>query len=88
MHQSGELDQALDYCEQALHISREVGDHAIEASALYNIGQVHRSRGGLAAALEAFEHLVGLKDFITQPDLESYRRVLEQVQNERDAEKK
>jgi hypothetical protein len=42
---TGNLTAALDYFQQSLHITREVGDRAVEAAVLNSIGLVHSRRG-------------------------------------------
>jgi tetratricopeptide (TPR) repeat protein len=71
------LDAALDHFEQALPIVREVGDRAVEAATLSNIGAVHHDRGALDAALEYFQQGVALEEAVAHPDLDRHREVLE-----------
>lgn len=83
----GELQEALEYYNQALRLMREVGDRIGEAVTLTSIGLAHRSRGELALAAAALENAVELYQLSGHPDLESHRTMLEQIRNERDAEK-
>ena len=50
----GEPQRALEYFGQALPITREVGDRAVEATTLNNIGAVYRGLGELQRALEYY----------------------------------
>ncbi len=52
----GDDERALAYFEQALPISRDIGDRASEAGTLVNIGMVHSGLGDMGAAIEHLEH--------------------------------
>ncbi|MCY7324028.1 MAG: tetratricopeptide repeat protein, partial [Phormidesmis sp. CAN_BIN36] len=51
----GQYPQALEQYQQALAITREIGDRAVEGSTLVNIGSVYRSQGQYPQALEQFQ---------------------------------
>ncbi len=57
----GDLVQALDFYQQALHILRQVGDRPGEAATLNNIGAMHHNRGDLEQALEFREQAVTIR---------------------------
>ena len=54
-HDTGLYKEALNFYNQALVISREVGDRAGEGTALNNIGAVYRSQGQYDQALEYYK---------------------------------
>ena len=56
----GDPHKALDYCEQALSLLREVGDVRGEASTLNNIGMVWQNLGHYAKALDFYEQTLSL----------------------------
>ncbi|MBX3082405.1 MAG: tetratricopeptide repeat protein [Anaerolineae bacterium] len=80
----GDKRQALDYYEQALPIRRAVGDKSGEATTLNNIGLVYHSQGDLDKAIEYVARCVELDEQVEHPDLESDRRMLEQLKRQRD----
>ncbi len=81
----GDLDQALTYFEQALRIRQEIGDRRGEAVTQFDIGISHRKRGDLAAAVISLERAVAPDELVGHPDLESDRKLLEEVRSELEA---
>jgi len=59
-HDKGELDQALKYYEEALAISREIGDQWVVASSLSNLGSIYHDRGELDKALRHHEQALAM----------------------------
>jgi CHAT domain-containing protein len=53
--QLGERQKALDYCNQALSLSRAVGDRFGEAAALFSLARVERDRSHLTEARAQIE---------------------------------
>ena len=51
-HDKGELDKALRHHEQALAMSRDIGDRWGVATSLGNIGSIYRDKGRLDEALK------------------------------------
>jgi tetratricopeptide (TPR) repeat protein len=51
----GKIQEALDYFEQALVISREVGNGSMEGTTLNNLGQLYNALGKMQEALDYFE---------------------------------
>jgi tetratricopeptide (TPR) repeat protein len=56
----GEKQQALNFYNQSLPLSRQVGDKAGEANTLYNIAYVERNRGNLQAALAQIQAAINI----------------------------
>ena len=56
----GEKEKALGYCEQALPLFRQVGDHSGEATTLNNIGAVYADLGEKGKALGYYEEALPL----------------------------
>jgi tetratricopeptide (TPR) repeat protein len=56
----GDKNKALEYYEQALPLSRQVGDKGVEATTLNNIGLVLAELNRYSEALEALERAVQL----------------------------
>ncbi len=54
-HRLGQVKQAIEYYEQALVISREIGDRQGEGSALGNLGLAYRVLGEVTKAIEYHE---------------------------------
>jgi tetratricopeptide (TPR) repeat protein len=75
----GDYDTALDYFQQALAISRDVGDLAGEAVTWFNIAMVFRGLGRLGEAVAGLEVVVALDRAVGHPDLASDTAMLDQV---------
>jgi tetratricopeptide (TPR) repeat protein len=70
----GEKQQALNFYNQSLPLSRQVGDKAGEANTLYNIAYVERNRGNLQAALAQIQAAINiLEDLRTKVDSQDLR---------------
>ena len=82
-HALGEQYKALDFYEQALPLLRAVGDRGGEAVTCFNIGLIYRDLGDLDKAIEYVSRCVELDEQIEHPDLESDRRMLEQLMQQR-----
>ena len=54
-HSLGQYPQALEQFQQALIITREIGDRSGEGTALNNIGAVYGSLGQYSQALEQYQ---------------------------------
>ena len=74
-----DLDRALAFHEQALHIVLEAGHRAGEVVSRFNIAMIHRKRGDLDRAIHELEQVVELDRQIGHPDLEADIAVLERV---------
>nr|BFE72565.1 hypothetical protein GCM10020092_058660 [Actinoplanes digitatis] len=62
MHEGlGDRQRALDYYQQALPITREVGDRASEATTLNNIGSVHSRLGDRQQALTYYQQALPIR---------------------------
>jgi tetratricopeptide (TPR) repeat protein len=81
-HSIGQPDKALGYYHQALLITEEVGDRAGESVTRYNLAMIYRAQGKLREAVEELKQVVQLDQLLQNPDLESDRAMLEQVQEE------
>jgi tetratricopeptide (TPR) repeat protein len=81
----GEKAQALAYYEQALPLSRQVGDRWGESITCYNMAMVYRDLEDLAAAEQLLLRTVELDEASGRPALASDRAMLEQVRQERRA---
>ena len=57
----GDYDQALEYLEQSLTISRQIGDRAGEGTTLNNISQIYKARGDYDQALEYLEQSLTIR---------------------------
>ena len=79
----GQPQRALEYYQQALTISREVGDRGGEAVTRYNIAMIYRGRGELDRAIAELEQVVELDRQVDHPDLESDTDILDRVRQER-----
>jgi tetratricopeptide (TPR) repeat protein len=75
----GDKGQALAYYEQALPLSRQVGDRWGESITCYNMGLIYADLGDLAQAEQLLMRTVELDEAIDHPDLESDRAALEEV---------
>jgi tetratricopeptide (TPR) repeat protein len=56
----GNTQQALEALQQALAISREVGDRIMEAATLSSIGDIHADLGNTQQALEALQQALAI----------------------------
>ena len=69
----------MGYYEEALPLSRQVGDRFGESVTRFNIAMVFVDLGRLAEAEEQLEIVVQIDEAVRHPDLESDRRELAQV---------
>ncbi len=58
--QALQICREMDYCEQALSISREIGDHGEEATTLSHLGEVYSALGKKKQALDYYEQALQL----------------------------
>lgn len=58
----GDYDKALEYYNQSLKISGELGDRAGTAYSLGQIGIIYRNRGEYNKALENYEQVLGISE--------------------------
>ncbi|MFO1268085.1 MAG: tetratricopeptide repeat protein [Rubrivivax sp.] len=72
---SGQLDQALGHCTEALRLAHRIGDRRRIADAHSNLGILHTRRGDDAAALGHFEQALAIYRELDQP--EGIARILE-----------
>ncbi len=68
----GEARQAIEYYEQQLAITREIGDRRGEANASWNLGLVYEKEGELRRAAEAMQICVDYEKEIGHPDSENH----------------
>jgi tetratricopeptide (TPR) repeat protein len=54
--QMGDFSKAIEYYEQALMLSQELGDRKAEVTMLNNLGSAYESVGDLIRATELYEH--------------------------------
>jgi tetratricopeptide (TPR) repeat protein len=52
----GDFSKAIEYFEQAINLSREMGDRKAEAIIISNLGSVYENQGDLVHAVELYEH--------------------------------
>ena len=79
----GDKRKALDFCEQALPLQRQVGDRWGESITRYNLALVYEALGDLQRAEDELEIVVALDEAIEHPDLASDRAALERVRAQR-----
>ncbi len=53
--ENGNYSKAIEYMEQSLLLSREIGDRKSEASILNNLGSTYEKLGDLVRAVELYE---------------------------------
>ena len=80
-HALGDRQTALTYYEQALPLTRAVGDRAGEAVTRYNIAALHAASGDLAEAIAQMEIVVDLDRAIGHPDLAADQQVLDRYRS-------
>lgn len=81
-HARGDYATALQYLEQSLAIRREIGDRRGEAETSLNIGRTYEDQGDLAKAEQYIRQSVELAEEIGHPELERFRKGLEEVRAE------
>ncbi|NET48229.1 MAG: tetratricopeptide repeat protein, partial [Merismopedia sp. SIO2A8] len=72
-----EFDEALALYEQALDLTRAIGDRSIEAHLLDNMGEVHRRWGDYDTALDLHHQALALVEFVTAPFI--HARILNNI---------
>jgi tetratricopeptide (TPR) repeat protein len=73
----GDPDKALEYCEQALKISRDINDRNAEAATLGNMGIIYAMRNESDKAVEKFQQSLEIfKDIGSQPDVEKTKNLI------------
>ncbi len=78
----GDYAAALEYLEQSLDIHREVGNRAMEAVTSWNIGRAYQNQGDLRKAEQYMGRAVELAEEIGYPELEKFRKALEELRAE------
>ncbi len=67
----GQYEQALNYYQEALLISQDIGDRTVEAATLNNIGEVNRLSGNYPTALEYYEQSLAIARKVGDRTVES-----------------
>jgi CHAT domain-containing protein/tetratricopeptide (TPR) repeat protein len=67
----GELNDALDFCNQALILRRELGDRRGEAISLAELGRVHIALGEIQKGLDFYEQALALEQATGNQRLEA-----------------
>jgi tetratricopeptide (TPR) repeat protein len=75
----GQKQEALRYYQQALAISREVGDRAGEGTTLWNIGALYFEQGRNDAALACFLRARNIYEEVLSPNREGVQRWIERL---------
>jgi len=89
--QLGHLDQALAAYQEGLKLLHQMGDSLRSTVALHNMAVVHEEQGNYREALRLLEQVIELDRRIGHPDLrrdmETFRRVRQKLDAERDAKR-
>jgi tetratricopeptide (TPR) repeat protein len=72
----GETQRAVEFYEQALIVTREIGDHLVEGLALFNISLALDKLGDRAKAIAHVEAALEIFEQIEAPAAESARAQL------------
>ena len=75
-YRAGRQSETAGCYRQALEISRELGDRAGEAKALFNLAGIYQAEGRYPEAKELLDWLVALDRELDSPDLHSHLIVL------------
>jgi tetratricopeptide (TPR) repeat protein len=81
-YQLGETRKAIEYGEQALAISREIGDRCGEGNRLNNLGLALDKLGHREEAIRCTEEALKIFEQIESPSAENARRQLAELQAE------
>ena len=73
------MRRAIEYCEQALSVAREIGDRRMEGNALANLGLLAEGQGELAHARELWEQALRIFEAIEDPNAERVRGWLKEL---------
>ncbi|MCK5521805.1 MAG: tetratricopeptide repeat protein, partial [Thiomargarita sp.] len=57
----GDYETALDYLQQSLQISREIGDRAVEGATLNNISTLYHAQGDYETALDYLQQSLQIR---------------------------
>ena len=76
MRSWGETRRAIDYFEQDLSISREIGNRRGEGIALSNLGKAYADLGETRRAVALAEQALKIFEQIEDPNAEMVRRAL------------
>jgi len=73
------VEQAIEYHQQALAISREVGDRRGEGNHLDNLGIAYRDLGDITCARQCLSQALAIFEEIKSPHAEQVRRQLAEL---------
>ena len=63
----GQVDKAIEYCEDAMVIAREIGDRRGEGADLGNLGIAYSDLGQVKKAIEYYENALTIGKEIKDP---------------------
>ena len=75
----GTVERAIEYNEQALVISKEIGDRRSEAIHLYNLGNLYQEEGDQQRAYEMYEQSLEIKEKVLPSDHPSIHQAKEAI---------
>ena len=73
------MEEAIDYYEQALVISREIGDRRGEGNRLGNLGLAYAALGRVEEAIDFYQQALVIFEEIKSPNADCARRQLDDL---------
>ena len=74
------MEKAIEYYEQALEISREIGHRRGEGSDLGNLGLAYRDLGQVEKAVDYLKQSLAIFEEIKSPNTEWARQLLSDIE--------
>ena len=78
----GQVERAIEFYQQALAISKEIGDRRAEGSHLGNLGNAYAALGQVGRAIECMAAALAIFEEIKSPHAAQARELLAQLRGE------